>query len=65
MNKFFNPEYGITNEYLYHDYGRIPGFEDQMFTGHSIEALWMVMYEALRKHDRELFDTAKDRFRRF
>ena len=42
-----------------------PGFEDQMFTGHSIEVIWMVMYEALRKSDRALFDTACDRLRRY
>ncbi|HUU26416.1 MAG TPA: AGE family epimerase/isomerase [archaeon] len=65
MNRFYNPEYGITNEYLSHDYSRIPGFEDQMFTGHSVEVLWMVMYEALRKKDRALFNATKDRLRRY
>jgi N-acylglucosamine 2-epimerase len=65
MNQYYNPEYGISNEYLNHDYSRIPGFEDQMFTGHSIEVLWMVMYEALRKKDRALFDTACERLRRY
>ena len=65
MNKFYNPEYGIANEYLDHDYSRIPGFEDQMFTGHSIETAWMVMFEALRKQDRDLFEAAKKRFRRY
>jgi N-acylglucosamine 2-epimerase len=65
MNRFYNPEYGIANEYLDHDYSRIPGFEDQMFTGHSIETIWMVMFEALRKKDRDLFEAAGKRLRRY
>jgi len=65
MNRFYNPEYGISNEYLNHDYSRIPGFEDRMFTGHSVEILWMVMFEALRKKDLELFDAAKERLKRY
>ena len=65
MNRFYNPEYGISNEYLAHDYSRIPGYEDQMFPGHSIEVLWMVMFEALRIKDRAVFDTAAARLRRY
>ena len=65
MNRFYNPEYGIANEYLAHDYSRIPGFEDHMFTGHSIETIWMVMFEALRIKDRDLFETAGKRLRRY
>ena len=64
MNKFWNPEYGIQNEYLKHDYSRIPEAATHMLAGHALETLWMVMHEALRIKDRELFDTAKDRIRR-
>jgi N-acylglucosamine 2-epimerase len=64
VNHFWNPEYGIVNEDLFHDYTRIPGHESIMFPGHSLEALWMVMDEAVRIRDRKLFDTMKDRIRR-
>ena len=35
-----------------------------MIPGHSIECLWMVMFEAMRIKDNALFDEAKRRFRR-
>ncbi|MHC4398137.1 MAG: AGE family epimerase/isomerase [Planctomycetota bacterium] len=64
MTRFWNPEYGIANEYLRHDYSRIPEAESHMFAGHALETLWIVMHEALRVKDRTLFTTAKDRIRR-
>jgi len=64
MNKFWNPEYGIANEYLLHDYARVPGAEGHMNAGHAIETLWMVADEALRIKDRKLFERATRRFRR-
>ena len=64
MNHFWNDDYGIANENLYHDYSRIPGHDKHMMTGHSLETLWMIVYEALRIKDRDLFDTAKNRIRR-
>jgi len=65
MIKFFNPEYGITNENLLYDYSRIPGYEDYMFTGHSLETQWMIMFEAIRKKDYQLFKKAVDNIKRF
>jgi len=64
MNHFWNPEYGIVNEDLFHDYSRIPGFEPVMYSGHSLEALWMIMDEALRINDKELFEVCQGRLRR-
>ena len=64
MNHFWNPGYGIVNENLFHDYTRIREYESVMFTGHSLEALWIVLYEALRKKDKQLFDTVKNRIHR-
>lgn len=61
MNHFWNAEYGIVNEVLYHDYTKIPGYDSVMFTGHSLEALWMVLDEALRCNDKKLFETCKNR----
>jgi N-acylglucosamine 2-epimerase len=64
MHHFWNSEYGIVNENLFHDYTRIPGYESVMFSGHSLEALWIVLKEALRKKDIKLFETLKNRIRR-
>ncbi|MHC4395548.1 MAG: AGE family epimerase/isomerase [Planctomycetota bacterium] len=64
MNKHWHPKYGILNEQLQHDYSRIPAAETSMIPGHSIESLWMVMFEALRIKDKGLFCEAKNRFRR-
>lgn len=64
MDRFWNPDFGIANEYLRHDYSRIPDAASHMFAGHTLETLWMVMHEAIRIKDRALFDTAKRRIRR-
>ena len=64
VNRFWNPDYGIVNECLRHDYSRIPGAESHMFAGHSLETLWMVAHEALRIKDRAMFDTAATRIHR-
>ena len=64
MNRFWNPDYGISNEYLRHDYTRLPEAASHMFAGHSLETIWIAMHEALRIEDRTLFDTAKNRIRR-
>lgn len=64
LNDFWNPEYGINNENLFHDYSRLPGYESVMYTGHYLETLWILLYEALRKKDQQLFGTIKKRIRR-
>ncbi len=64
VDGFWNSQYGIVNEYLRHDYGRLPGADAHMLVGHSVESLWIVMAEALRIKDQALFDTAKSRIRR-
>ena len=64
MDRFWNPDYGIANEYLRHDYTRLPEAAGHMFAGHALETLWIVMHEALRIKDRALFTTAKNRIRR-
>ncbi|MCE5347653.1 MAG: AGE family epimerase/isomerase [Bacteroidales bacterium] len=64
INDFWNPEYGINNENLFHDYSRLPGYESEMYTGHYLETLWILLYEALRKKDKQLFSTVKKRIRR-
>jgi N-acylglucosamine 2-epimerase len=64
MTKFWNPQYGIANEYLAHDYSRLPEAAGHMFAGHALETLWIVMQEGLRTKDRKLFTTTKNRIRR-
>ncbi len=63
VNDFWNSDYRIVNEHLYHDYTRIPPFSEHMAQGHSLEALWMVMYEAIRTKNKSLFDISKLRIR--
>ena len=65
MNYHFNPEFSLINELLNHDLSRPEGpFSQFVYTGHAIETLWMLMYEAERRKDKELFDLAAERFRR-
>ncbi len=55
----YNPEYDLLNEVLCHDMSRPEGvYRDLVYTGHGIETLWMVLYEARRRQDRELFEKA-------
>jgi len=63
INDFWNSKYNIVNETLYHDYYRIPDYDSSMQIGHSIESLWMVIDESLRKNDRALFEKCKNRIR--
>jgi mannose/cellobiose epimerase-like protein (N-acyl-D-glucosamine 2-epimerase family) len=65
MRKFWNPQHRIVNEFLRHDFSRAPSAEAHMFVGHSVETLWIVMAEALRRGDRKLFDEAAGRVRHF
>ena len=64
MNSFWNPNYGISNETLNHDYSRIASSEERMSPGHSIETQWMAMYEAIRIGDGTSFHILKNRVRR-
>jgi mannose/cellobiose epimerase-like protein (N-acyl-D-glucosamine 2-epimerase family) len=64
VHKYWNPEYGIQNEYLDHNYGRLPGAAQHMLTGHSLESLWMVLDHALRRKDRATFDLCRKRILR-
>jgi N-acylglucosamine 2-epimerase len=65
MERHYNPAYDLNNELLNHDYS-LPQNEYAQFvyTGHAIEAMWMVMDEALRRQDTKLFERAATRFRR-
>jgi len=64
-NRHYSPAFDLNNELLEHDYSR-PGNELAQFvyTGHSIETLWMIAAEAVRTRNQSLFDRAGERFRR-
>ena len=63
-NGFWNPEYGISNETLLHDYSRIPALADHMVPGHSIETQWMAMAAASQLGDEEMEVLFRNRMRR-
>jgi mannose/cellobiose epimerase-like protein (N-acyl-D-glucosamine 2-epimerase family) len=65
MNRHFNPDFDLNNELLEHDYSRPRGDLAQfVYTGHSIETLWMIAYEAVRTGNKSVFGRAVERFRR-
>lgn len=65
MNRHYNPEFDLNNELLEHDYSRPRGDLAQfVYTGHSIETLWMIAFEAVRTGNKSLFERAMERFRR-
>ncbi|MEX2573164.1 MAG: AGE family epimerase/isomerase [Balneolaceae bacterium] len=65
MENHMNPAYGLLNDVLNHDMS-LPGNSDLQTAsvGLGIQALWMVMYEAVRRQDRTLFRRSADAFRR-
>jgi mannose/cellobiose epimerase-like protein (N-acyl-D-glucosamine 2-epimerase family) len=65
MNYHFNPEYKLISEVLNHDLTRPEGpFSQFVYTGHAIETMWMILYEAERRNDQKLFDLVTERFKR-
>ncbi len=64
INRHYNPDIGLNNENLNHDFSRPPGEETKCIPGHSIETLWMVMDEASRTNDLKLWELGADRIRR-
>ena len=65
MERHHNPAFDLNNEFLNHDY-TLPqnAYAQFAYTGHTIETMWMVMDEALRRGGSDLFDRAAQRFRR-
>lgn len=65
LDKHYNKDFDLINEVLDHDFGRRDEREAEfVYTGHAIETLWMVLYEAVRRKDKALFDRAAGAFRR-
>ena len=65
LNHHYNPRYQLICELLNHDLS-LPGneYEQFVYAAHAIEVMWMVMYEARRRHDSDLFERAANLFRR-
>ncbi len=64
VNKHYNPDIGLNNEMLHFDFSRPEQERTKCLLGHSIESLWMVMDEALRRGDQDLWETCARRIRR-
>ena len=65
VNYHYNPEFGLINELLNHDLSRPDNeYAQLVYTGHCVENLWMLMFEAARLRDRRLFDRLSGWLRR-
>lgn len=65
LDYHLNPEYNLLNELLNHDLSRPNNeFKDFVYSGHGIETLWMLMFEAGRRKDRKLFEDVVALFKR-
>jgi len=64
IDKHYNPAIGLNNEDLHFDFSRVEGEERKSLLGHSIETLWMVMDEALRRNDESLWLLCANRIHR-
>jgi mannose/cellobiose epimerase-like protein (N-acyl-D-glucosamine 2-epimerase family) len=63
IHKHFNPEFGLNTETLNLDNTRPKELANVTVCGHSVETLWMIMDEALRRNDHALYDLCAERLR--
>lgn len=65
LDHHLNPDYRLLNDTLHHDY-TLPEEEDRQVAsvGLAIQALWMVMEEAVRRGDTAMFNRGAELFRR-
>lgn len=65
MNKHLNPQFDLMLEVLNHDCSIPDGHLSQfVYIGHAIEALWMIMDEAIRRNDESLYKKSSELFKR-
>ncbi len=65
LNHHLNTEYQLFNEVLNHDFSRPQNeFGDFAYMGHGIETCWMMMFEAARRKDQQLFNRTAEIFKR-
>jgi mannose/cellobiose epimerase-like protein (N-acyl-D-glucosamine 2-epimerase family) len=63
VHKHYNPQFGLDTETLNLDNSRPKELANVTVCGHSVETLWMIMDEALRRQDTALYDLCADRLR--
>lgn len=65
LDRHYNPDFGLMNEALAHDFSRPGnGYDQFSYTGHAIETMWMVFFEAERRRDKKLYERTIDVFKR-
>ncbi len=64
IHRHYNPEIGLNNEVLNRDFSRPADHATKCLLGHSVETLWMIGEEALRRGDRSLWNTCTERIRK-
>jgi N-acylglucosamine 2-epimerase len=63
IHRHYNPEFGLDTETLNLDNSRPKETANITVCGHSVETLWMIMDEALRRQDQTLYDLCAGRLR--
>lgn len=65
VNHHYNRDFDLLNELVNHDLSRPDNeYASLVYTGHCIENLWMLMEEATRRRDENLFDKFAAWFKR-
>ena len=64
VNRHYNPDIGLNNEVLNRDFSRPKDHATKCLLGHSVETLWMIGEEALRRKDQKLWETCTGRIHR-
>jgi N-acylglucosamine 2-epimerase len=61
VNRHYNHDIGLNNEVLNRDFTRPADQASMCLLGHSVETLWMISEESLRRGDRKLWATCTAR----
>ena len=64
ISRHYSPEIGLNNEVVNRDFSRPPDHAPKSLLGHSVETLWMIAEEALRRGDTQLWETCTERIRK-
>jgi len=64
IERHYNPAIGLNNEVLNRDFSRPADHATKCLLGHSVETLWMIGEEALRRGDKALWETCAGRIRK-
>lgn len=64
IERHYNPAIELNNEVLNRDFSRPADHATKCLLGHSVETLWMIGEEALRRGDKGLWETCAGRIRK-